>query len=397
MMFKYKGIAKSGAPIRGVISASSYSEALKEIKNKGVLVTAINEAHGKAGLLDRTAPNFEDFEYITSELSLLLKNGVKIDKALKILEKAKAGTPTGKIVKSLSDKIAAGSSIAQAFSQYPEHFDKLYVNLINIAEETATLPEVFDGLAKDMHFKLQLKSKVKSALAYPMVIMAVCLLSILFIFNFVVPNLSTMFDSVSDLPLYTAIIIGLSDFFVQYQLLLLLFLLAFSGYIFVNRKHAKLQRVWQLILTKMPVISGFSLMSQRIKFCSSIVLMLRSGIKIEQAINLACNNVSNIALAKELRYSLQSIKRGDGIAYSLSSSSLFPDFYLSLIEVGEESASLDSVFDEIVQRSRSEFDAAIARTLTIFEPLLILIMGGIVGSVVITMMLSITTVTGMGI
>ncbi len=138
-------------------------------------------------------------------------------------------------------------------------------------------------------------------------------------------------------------------------------------------------------------------MSQRIKFCSSIVLMLRSGIKIEQAINLACNNVSNITLAKELRYSLQSIKRGDGIAYSLSSSSLFPDFYLSLIEVGEESASLDSVFDEIVQRSRSEFDAAIARTLTIFEPLLILIMGGIVGSVVITMMLSITTVTGMGI
>ena len=135
---------------------------------------------------------------------------------------------------------------------------------------------------------------------------------------------------------------------------------------------------------------------QRIKFSSSVVLMLQAGIKIEQAVSFACNNLQSMMLQKEINYALLSIKRGEGIANSFNASRLFNDYYLSLIEVGEETANLENVFSEIVERSRSEFESSITKYLNMLEPLLILLMGTIVGSVVVTMMLSITSVTDAG-
>lgn len=397
MVFRYVGVAKSGASVKGTVSAESYSEAITSLKNKGILVSSLNEASYKSsGFLSKSEPSFGDFEYITSELSLLLSSGVRIDRALKILERAKAGTVTGEVIKKLSDNLNKGESLSQAFSAYPDFFDELYINLLKIAEETANLPKVFGGLSSDMKFKVELMRKIKSALAYPIVILSVCILSILFIFNFVVPNMASMFADAENLPVYTTLILGLSDFFINYQIYLGGGLLACGGYIYSIRKSKSFVQFKENALSKLPILSSFFMKSQRIQFCSSVVLMLKSGVKIEQAVAYACNNVKSSLLQKELSFALQSIRRGDGIAEALSASRLFPDYYLSLIEVGEESANLGEVFDEISTRSKTDFESSVERALNLFEPLLILVMGGIVGSVVVTMMLSITSVTDVG-
>jgi general secretion pathway protein F len=397
MVFSYKGVAKSGANVSGKVSADTYSEAMAQIKQKGILVSDIREASSAKGLsLSSSSPSFDDFEYITSELSLLLKSGVKIDRALKILERAKAGTVTGDLIRKLSDKVNRGTPISKAFGEFPEFFDPLYVNLLKIAEETATLPTVFSNLSEDMKFSASLRRKVKGALAYPLVIMSVCILSVVFIFNFVVPNLAGIFEGATDLPVYTQIILNLSDFFINYQWYLAFALIALGIYAFQSRKQAWFKHTVEFIFSRTPVLKKLFMQLQRIKFSSSVVLMLQAGIKIEQAVSFACNNLQSMMLQKEINYALLSIKRGEGIANSFNASRLFNDYYLSLIEVGEETANLENVFSEIVERSRSEFESSITKYLNMLEPLLILLMGTIVGSVVVTMMLSITSVTDAG-
>lgn len=398
MFYNYKGISESGAQIAGNLEAGSELEAIELLKKKKILVISIGEASETGfSFLKNTKPTYQDFEFITSELSLLLHNGIKIDKALSILARAKAGTSSGAVIEAILGRLNKGDSISAAFSEYPDFFDFLYINLIKIGEETATLPEVFAGLASNMKFKLALRQKISQALIYPAVILTVCLMSIFFIFNFVVPNMSSIFREQDNLPVYTSLILAISDWLVVYQYYLFAGIAAFVVLCSINWQNSSFKQYRENLFINMPVLKGLFIQTERIKLCSSVVLMLKAGIKIDKAVLLACGNVKSDILKKEIDYSLKQIKLGQPIAESLATSSLFPSLYLSLIEVGEQSGKLESVFEEITVRSRNEFEVKIGKIINIIEPLLILIMGGIVGSVVVTMMLSITTVNDVGL
>ncbi|MBL4941374.1 MAG: type II secretion system F family protein [Colwellia sp.] len=398
MLFNYKGIAKSGAQVQGVVGAESKVLAINNLKKQNILIISISEANSNISFLAKQSkPTYKDFEFITSELSLLLDNGVKIDKSLGILAKAKIGTSAGAVIETISLKINKGASLADAFAEFPDYFDSLYVNLIKIGEETATLPEVFAGLSTNMKFKVALQQKITQALVYPLVILSVCLLAIFFIFNFVVPNMSVMFREQESLPFYTELILVISDWLIAYQHFLFIGVLIFIAMIYTNWQNLKFKTFRENLLSDLPIIKSLFVQTERIKFCSGVVLMLQAGIKIDNAVALACGNVKSDLLQKEINFSLKQIRQGEPIAQALASSSLFPGFYLSLIEVGEQSGKLDTVFNEITTRSRTEFELSVSKLINIIEPLLILVMGGIVGSVVVTMMLSITTVNDIGL
>lgn len=398
MLFNYKGIAQSGAQVKGVVEAQSKKHAISVMKHQQVLVVSLTEAVINKSIISQgNKPSYKDFEFVTSELSLLLDNGVKIDKALSILARAKVGTSAGVVIDEISTQLNKGKSLSEAFGEFPDYFDSLYLNLIKIGEETATLPEVFSGLSENMKFKVALQQKIIQALTYPLVILTVCLLAIFFIFNFVVPNMSSMFREQDGLPFYTELILAVSDWLIAYQHFLLVGVIIIIASIYLNWQDSKFKKIREDLLADLPIIRKLFVQTERIKFCSGVVLMLKSGIKIDNAVALACGNVKSSLLQKEINFSVKQIKQGQPIAQALSSSSLFPYFYLSLIAVGEESGKLDSVFNEITTRSRTEFELSVNKVITIIEPLLILVMGGIVGSVVVTMMLSITTVNDIGL
>ena len=398
MKFDYQGVARSGARTTGVIEADSIQDAKAELKKQGVLVSSVKPASTSISeWLPGAGPSFEDFEFITSELSMLLENGVNIDKALAIIGRAKQHSSAGKVIQTISAKINKGEQLSQAFAAYPEHFDKLYINLIRIGEETATLPAVFRGLAENMHFKVQLKNKIKQAITYPAVILMVCIVAVLFIFNFVVPNMAGMFQGREDIPAYTALILATSEWLLAYQSLLFVSLLAGAMLAFYYRKEWRLQERLVDVLPRLPLIKGFFVLSERIKFCSGVVLMLNAGIKIDNAVALACGNVLSKTLQSEIQYALNQLKQGTGLQSALSHSSLFPDFYLSLLEVGEQSGKLGSVFVDIRDRSRQEFESDVTRFMNLLEPLMILVMGAIVGSVVVSLMLSSVGVNDVGL
>jgi general secretion pathway protein F len=392
--FDYKAFDASGVKVESSIDAISILEARKQLQKDGLLITKISQQRKSISLFsnEHKKASFADLEFMTSELSILLASGVKIDKGLGILAKGAKSGAIGKLIREIQGNLKKGLTIAEAFKTKSNVFDPLYLNLIAIGEATGRLAETFKGLADDLKFKKELKAKVSQALSYPMVILFVCIVCILFVLNYIVPQMGSIFSENDELPVYTAILLGASDWMIRYQWWAFLVLSLMGGMMFRLRKKPQFQAfVGQRVLS-VPVLSTLILQVERIRFNSAMALMLEAGLKVDSAIDHAAKNVKNPILNNSLKIARDKVKKGNSVSHSLSQTLIYPDFYISLLEVGEESGRLGDVFTEIAGRSKFEFEQWINRTTSLLEPLLILVMGGIVGSVVVTMLLSVVSV-----
>ncbi len=339
----------------------------------------------------------DDLEFLTAELSLLLDSGVRIDRALGILQRAGKGGAVSRLLKALSDDLKQGRQLSEAAAAHPEVFDRLYVNLVALGEASGRLPEVFRGLAEDLRFRRDLRQKVLQAAAYPLVVLGVCVLALLFIFNFVVPNLENLFSGASELPWYTAALLDSSAFMRRWQWFLFGGLAVVAALLWQARQRPAVVEWRDRLLVGTPGLREATAMVERIRFASGLGLMLEAGLTVDRALTLATGSIRHGLLRREVSVAVDKVRRGEQLSKVLRQTRLFPDFYASLLEVGEESGELARVFTEIARRSRDAFAAATARATTLLEPALILVMGAIVGGVVVIMMLSITSVADVGL
>jgi len=400
--YRYQAFDEIGAKVSGEIEAAGRENALGELRSRGYfpvsLVEGGLEADWKSALgIDRSRPGLGDLEFLTAELSLLLDSGVRIDRALGILQRARKQGPLAGLLATLSVEVKQGRQLSEALGAKSDVFDPLYVNLVALGEASGRLPEVFRGLAEDLRFRRELRQKILSAAAYPIVVAMVCVIAILFIFNFVVPNLQTLFTDASELPWYTSLLLDSAEFMQKWQWLVaaVIFLIAFLLRRF--RNSPSVVDLLDGLLMETPFLKNATLTVERVRFCSGLGLMLDAGLPVDRALTLALGNVRHRALRRELAAAVEKVKRGEQLSGSLRQTRVFPDYFASLLEVGEEGGELSRVFTEIARRSRNEFSDWALRLTTLLEPLLILVMGLIVGSVVVVMMLSITSVTDIGI
>jgi type II secretory pathway component PulF len=395
--FDYEGFDSTGARVSGEIDASTAEEAMSQLKQRAVLVKALKVRQAeKASLLSGPVqPGLADLELLTAELSVLLDAGLKIDKGIEILRKTNQKPSMKVLLDKVSQSLQRGQQLSDALSQFGNVFDPLYINLLRIGETTGQLAEVFRRLARDLAFRRDLRSKIVQSVTYPLVILFVCISSVLFIFNFVVPNLAKMFNGQADLPIYTRMLLATSEWLIQYQLWLLGALVLGAVAISRGWRTPAVQDVVQRWQLKLPLLRTATVLVERIRFNSGLSMMLQSGVSIDVALELAIGNVRNQLIRQEVTIALSKIKRGEMLSAALKQSCLYPDLFASLLSIGEESGELARIFDEITQRSQREFSAWVTRLTTLLEPLMMLVMGGIVGSVVIIMMVSINaTSTG---
>jgi type II secretory pathway component PulF len=217
--YLYKAYDSSGAKVDGQIEASNQLIALTELKKQGLLPSEIKElkAASNSVFAFNQKVSLSDLEFLTAELSLLLESGVRIDKGIDIIKRTKAKPALAKLLTDISSSIKKGGSLSAAFREHNDVFDNLYCNLIELGEASGNLSEIFADLAKDLKFKRALQRKIISSLAYPMVIFFVCILSIFFIFNFIIPKMSSMFNDVEALPWYTSAMLSTSEWMINYQ------------------------------------------------------------------------------------------------------------------------------------------------------------------------------------
>jgi general secretion pathway protein F len=238
---------------------------------------------------------------------------------------------------------------------------------------------------------------VLSAATYPVVVASVCILAILFIFNFVVPNLETLFADSTDLPWYTAMLLGASAFMRQWQWWVLVAMSITALLVWRSRHSPAVMDLKDRLLLDTPGLREATTMVERIRFASGLGLMLDAGLPVDKALTLATGSIKHGSLRREVALAVEKVKRGEPMSKALRQTRIFPDYFASLLEVGEEGGELPRVFTEIARRSRDQFSAWALRLTTLLEPALILIMGLIVGGVVVIMMLSITSVADISV
>lgn len=397
--FDYSGFDKSGARVSGTLEAATEDSAQHILKQQGILLKTITPEKPLAQntIFSTDRVDLADIEFLTAELSLLLDSGLKIDKGIELLKSANKKPALAKLLNKISADLRNGKQLSQVLASFPDLFDPLYVNLVSIGEKTGKLAEIFQQLAEDLAYKRDLQKKITQALTYPTVILFVCLASVLFIFNYVVPNMATMFERQEDLPLYTVMLLSSSAWLQQYQLYLFAAIILVVLLLIQYRKNEVLSQRWQWLAIRLPLLQQAILLVERIRFNGGLAMMLDAGVAIDQALDLASGNINHIELRAEIQIAISKIKRGDQLSVALRQTRLFPDFFASLLSVGEESGELARIFKEIAQRSQRQFTDWVSRFTSLLEPLLILVMGGIVGGVVVIMMLSITSATDVGL
>ncbi|WP_085298086.1 type II secretion system F family protein [Cognaticolwellia mytili] len=398
-LFSYKAYDSSGAKVDGQIESSDKTAVLAQLKQQGLLTTEVKDLSdtGKSVFGFSSKVSLADLEFLTAELSLLLESGVRIDRGIDIIKRTKAKPALAKLLTDISSNLKKGKSLSDSFKAHDDIFDPLYCNLIELGEASGNLSEIFDGLAKDLKFRRELQRKIISSLAYPMVIFFVCMLSIFFIFNFIIPKMAVMFNDVDSLPWYTSAMLSASEWMLQYQGLLVVGVITSIFGIITLAKKPEFVKWWQKISLKLPIMKKAIITVERIRFNSGLAMMVKAGVQIDRAIGLSAGNIKNTALKRELEIAKKKVKSGSALTPALKQTSLYPDFYISLLEVGEESGNLERVFDEIANRSRQEFESWADRMTTLLEPLMILFMGGFVGGVVVVMLMSMVSINEMGI
>jgi len=400
-LFRYEGFDQSGGRVSGTLDADSGEGALRELRARGILPSSIHAADAgrdwRAALgIGEDEVSLADLEFLTAELSLLLDSSVRIDRAIGILQRAGKGGAMSRLLNALAADLKSGQQLSAALAANPEVFDRLYINLVALGEASGRLPEVFRGLAAELRFQRELRQKVLAAATYPLVVAGVCVVALLFIFNFVVPNLETLFADATELPWYTALLLNSSAFMQQWQWLVFGALAAGGALVWRFRKAAAVVDFFDRLLLETPGLRDALAMVERIRFASGLGMMLDADLPVDRALTLATGNIRHGTLRREMNAAVDKVKRGEQLSRVLRQTRLFPDYFASLLEVGEEGGELAKVFTEIARRSRDAFSAWALRLTTLLEPLLILIMGLIVGGVVVIMMLSITSVTEVG-
>ncbi len=390
--FRFKGFDESGGKRSGEIEADDVNLAQSQLEKDGLLITSIKEQRS-GGLSFSNQPTLSDIEYFTSELSVLLESGLRVDKGLGILLRHMENQRLKPIIRQITTRLKSGVQLSEALAEHPKVFDELYTSLVRVGEESGDLAGVFKRLANELKERKELRSVIQQALVYPAVILVVCIVSILFVFNFVVPNLTNLFSDMQTLPWYTSALLGVSDWVQQYQVYVgvavLFAVIAATRY----KSHPTVKRISQYVRERVPVVKTLSLLSERARFSSALSVMLESGVSVDRAIRLAKNTVSQQTLWQQVNAAGEKLKRGESISETLGATALFSGYYRSLIVVGEESGEIARVFSEIADRSRTELNAWVKRLTTLLEPMLILTMGAIVGTVVVVMMLSINSIT----
>ncbi len=397
--FYYKGFDAAGSAVDGTVDAADIDRARAELRERDILVTEINDADEAADWraslgIGQSRVGLAELEVITAELGLLLENGVRIDRGLEILRRGSSNPASRRLLDGLLQSVKQGSQLSAAAAEWPQVFDPLYVNLLSLGEASGRLAAVFRRLADDLGFRRELRGKIISAVTYPLVILTVCILALLFIFNFVVPNLGPLFADSPDLPWYTTALMGLSEFLQRFQLLLGGGIILLGVVFFYLPRWPALQSAWQEFAANAPGLGSGVAMVERIRLTGGMAMMLEAGVPVDRALQLATGSIKSAPIRRELSVALTKLRQGESIAAVLRQTRLFPDFYASLLEVGEESGALAPVFGEIAKRSRQGFSDWTQRFTSLLEPALILFMGIVVGAVVVVIMLSITSITG---
>lgn len=394
----YKYLARKGPVeiIEGKVDAQSEKEAIEKIAQMGYFPVRIEQdrqAVSKAAVsLAKPAGKIRSREItiLSRQLASLLKSGVPILDALNIILEQSENINLKSVLRNIHNAVKDGAALSNALASYPRIFASLYVAMVRTGEDSGALPEVLLRIADYRLKQEEMLAHLRMSMAYPILMAIVGLATVIFMFVFVMPRLMRIYVNMGqDLPLPTRLLISISDG-LRLSWFWIALILAAAIFVFRRQSETKGGRLaWSLFKLRLPIFGKLILKAELSRFSRTLELLIRSGIPILKAIDIATPVLENEVIKNQLRLSYKELEQGSSFGGSLKSSKLFPLFMSNLIIVGEESGKLDEALAEVASSYERDTDEAIRIMASLLEPLMILGMGLIVGFIVVAMLLPI--------
>ncbi len=390
MDFKYKCVDQMGRNVAGVMAATSQSEAKSALQGRGLTVIEIEEKIQavKKQILGKSVKD-SDLYNLFRELCILLKAGIKIDRALEILASSFSASALKDNLLSILRSIKSGKTLAASFEE-TGRFAPLVITMIHAGESVGDVRSAFENIAEYQRFQIQFKGEIKNALAYPSFLICASFLTIIVILKFVIPRFFSIFgQKEAILPLPAKILYGLGNMMGMANIYF--FIVAVVVIIFVV-KTANMKGIFSKIyshLTYVPLLGNLVLYLELSRFSYSMYSMMNSGIEFINALALSTGVIMDQRIRGSVEPCITQIKEGKGIADTFSHIGLLPEIVHNMIKVGEESGNLKDIFLEIHNVFDERFKNTTKRVLALVEPLVITFTGIIVGFIVISLILTV--------
>ncbi len=405
--FHYRAIAADGKLRTGIITAENTRSVARELQRQGLTPVYVGAEENKA--LAINLPAFlsgmggsggkrKDVLFFTQELSTLLNSGVPLDRALSITSELTTKTHFRGIVNDILRAIKGGKSLADALSLHPTYFSDLFVNMVRAGEASGSLGQIFDRLSVFERSRDELRGYIISSMVYPCLLASVGVGAIFVLLDFVVPRFAAVFnDSRMKIPTPTLIMLQLSKVLQDWGGIVILAVIASAALFrfYIGTVNGRLW--WDDARLRIPILGDAMRKAETSRFARAMSTLVGNTVPLVQSLQISAGILFNKRMANSLREVAQGVKRGEGIAGPLARTKMFPPLASHLLTVGEETGKLDVMFARMADIYDEETRTAIRRFTSIFEPLVILIMGIIVGALVLSMLIAITSINDVAI
>jgi len=391
--FHFRAVASDGQIRTGAIQADSERLVAYELRRQGLTPVYVGKEAKKS--LDFKLPGFtggkkRDVLFFTQELSTLLSAGVPLDRALSITAELNVRASFRTLVLDILRILKGGRTLADSLAAHPDHFSELYINMVRAGEAGGSLAVVFERLSEFERTRDDLRSYIISSMAYPTLLCLVGIGSILILMNFVVPRFAAVFEeSRMPIPLPTQMLLIGSKFLQSYGWLLIAVSVLFSVGIYTWVRTTQGRLWWDTLRLKVPVLGDALRKAETARFARAIGTLVSNSVPLVQSISIAGATLFNKRISGSLEAVSLGVKRGEGLAGPLRKAGQFPPLAAHLLSVGEETGRLDSMFVRMADIYDADTRTSIRRFTSLFEPLVILVMGIIVGTLILSMLLAI--------
>ncbi|HCI13954.1 MAG: type II secretion system protein F [Gallionellales bacterium GWA2_60_142] len=384
--YLWEGKDKTGKRVKGEMRAAGEASVSAHLRRQGIQVIKIKKLRSSGKPVTE-----KDISLFTRQLATMMKSGVPLLQAFDIVGKGHSNQSVARLLFDIKTDVETGSSLQQAFKKYPLYFDELYCNLIGAGEAAGILDTLLDRLATYKEKIQAIKSKIKSALFYPVSIIVVAFIITAVIMIFVIPAFKELFSSFgADLPAPTLLIMAVSDFFVTWWWAI------FGGiggglytFFYFWKRSKKMQAVMDRLLLKLPIFGELIRKASIARWSRTLATMFAAGVPLVEAFDSVAGAAGNAVYFDATKYIQREVSSGSSLTVAMQNTEVFPSMVLQMVAIGEEAGSLDSMLSKVADFYEAEVDDAVEALSSLMEPIIMVVLGTLIGGMVIAMYLPI--------
>ncbi len=384
--YNWEGKDRSGKFVRGETRSAGEASLSAQLRRQGIQVTKVKRARTSTKAIKP-----KDIALFTRQLATMLRSGVPLLQAFDIVGKGHSNPSVSRLVLSIKTDIETGSSLQQAFRKHPLYFDDLYCNLVGAGEAAGILDSLLDRLATYQEKILAIKGKIKSALFYPISIIVVAFIITAVIMIFVIPAFKQLFSSFgANLPGPTLVVMAISDFFVKYWFFIFGGIGAgIYGFFYTWKRSRPMQYFMDRLFLRLPLFGEIIRKATIARWARTLSTMFAAGVPLVESFNSVAGAAGNIIYYDATKAIQREISTGNSLTSAMQNTNVFPSMVIQMVAIGEEAGSLDSMLSKVADFYEEEVDDAVAGLSSLMEPIIMVVLGTLIGGMVIAMYLPI--------